>query len=88
MIGMGTAIVQQATGMNVDERTLGPDRRGFYSLDQEMKDDPDGDLAVRYSELRTPDTIAFRTQRCQFLFDKYENATVNPNKTIEKISPT
>lgn len=84
MIGMGTAMVQQAVGMNVDERTLGPDKRGFYSLDQEMKDDPDGDLAVRYSELRTPDTIAFRTQRCQFLFDKYKDATVNPNKTIEK----
>ncbi len=84
MIGMGTAFVQQETGMNVDDRTLGPDRRGFYSLDQEMIDDPDGDLAIRYSELRTPDTIAYRTQRCQFLYDKYENTTANPNKTIEK----
>lgn len=84
MVGMGSAFVQQQTGMNVDERTLGPDKRGFYSLDQEMKDDPEGDLAQRYTELRTQDTINYRTQRCQTLVDKYKDAKNNPNKTIEK----
>ncbi|MFI5171747.1 MAG: hypothetical protein ACHQFW_05115 [Chitinophagales bacterium] len=84
LIGMGPALVQQQSGLNYDIRTLGPDRNGFYSLDQEMIDDPDGDLASRYSELRTQDTIDYRTKRCQFLFDKYKTAEKNPNKTIEK----
>ncbi len=84
MVGMGNACIMQHTGLNYDERTLGPDKRGFYSLDQEMRDDPDGDLASRYSELRTQDTINYRTERCQFLYDKYKDEKKNPNKTIEK----
>ncbi len=84
LIGMGPALVQQHSGLNYDERTLGPDKKGFYSLDQEMIDDPEGDLASRYSELRTQDTIDYRTKRCQFLFDKYKDSKTNPNKTIEK----
>jgi len=84
MIGMGPALVQQHAGMNLEMRSLGPNGDGFYSLDQEMIDDPDGDLAQRYNELRTQDTIDYRTQRCQFLYDKYNNSKNNPNKTIQK----
>ncbi len=84
MIGMGTAFIQQHSGMNVEVSSLGPNGDGFYSLDQEMKDQPEGDLAQRYQELRTPDTIQYRTERCQFLFDKYKDTQNNPNKTILK----
>ncbi len=84
MIGMGTAFIQQHAGKNIEPGSLGPNGDGFYSLDQEMADEPEGDLALRYQALRTPDTIQFRTDRCQFLFDKYKDTQNNPNKTIQK----
>lgn len=82
MIGMGTTLIQQQSGLNTEPLSLGPDKDGFYALDQEMKDDPAGDLSIRYTELRTPDTVAFRTEQCQKLYDKYKDATHNPNKTM------
>lgn len=84
MIGMGSVFVQQHCGMNVEPTSLGPNHDGFYALDQEMKENPSGDLAQRYNQLRTPDTIAYRTKRCQFLYDKYKDVQKNPNQTIEK----
>ncbi len=83
LVGMGPTVVQQHAGLNTEPLSVGPDGNGFYSLDQEMHDDPQGDLATRYNELRTPDTIAYRTKRCQFLFDKYKDASKNPNKEME-----
>ncbi|MEZ5014527.1 MAG: hypothetical protein R2794_09570 [Chitinophagales bacterium] len=84
MIGIGTTLVQQHAGLNVEPKAMGPHNDGFYTLDQEMQDDPEGDLSLRYTELRTQDTIDYRTQVCQRLFDKYKDATKNPNATIEK----
>lgn len=83
LVGMGTTVIQQRAGLNEEPLAVGPDKNGFYSLDQEMYDDPNGDLAVRYNELRTQDTIDYRTKRCQFLYDKYKDATKNPNKEME-----
>lgn len=83
LVGMGPTVVQQHAGLNTQPLSVGPDGNGFYSLNQEMHDDPQGDLAIRYNELRTPDTIAYRTKRCQFLFDKYKDASKNPNKEME-----
>lgn len=83
LVGMGTTVVQQHAGLNNEPLSVGPDGNGFYSLDQEMHDDPAGDLAIRYNDLRTPDTIAFRTQRCQALYDKYKDQGKNLNKEME-----
>lgn len=84
MIGMGSSMMEQYAGLNIEPLSVGPDKNGFYALDQEMRDDPDGDLAQRYEVLRTQDTIDFRTKRCQELWDKYHTADKNPNQTIEK----
>lgn len=84
MIGMGGAYFEQQLGYNIEPLALGPDKNGFYSLDQEMKDNPEGDLAVRYDVLRTPDTIEYRTLKCQELFNKYHDSKKNYSKTIAK----
>lgn len=84
LVGMGTTVVQQHAGLNVEPLSVGPDKNGFYSLDQEMHDDPDGDLAIRYNDLRTQDTIDYRTKRCQFLYDKYKDQGKNLNKEMEQ----
>lgn len=83
LFGNGPTVIMQHAGLNIEPLSVGPDNNGFYSLDQEMHDDPEGDLAIRYNDLRTPDTIAYRTKRCQELVDHYKTATKNPNKTIE-----
>jgi hypothetical protein len=80
----GPSLIMQHAGLNIEPTSVGPDKNGFYSLDQEMHDDPEGDLAIRYNELRTQDTIDYRTQRCQQLVEKYKNESKNPNKTIEE----
>lgn len=82
MVGMGAAFLEQHFGYNYEALALGPQKNGFYSLDQEMKDNPEGDLAQRYNVLRTPDTIKYRTERCQQLFAKYGNSTKNNNITM------
>lgn len=84
LFGNGPSVIMQHAGLNIEPFSVGPDKNGFYSLDQEMHDDPEGDLAIRYNELRTPDTIAYRTKRCQELVDHYKTVTKNPNKTIEE----
>ncbi|MBK6731223.1 MAG: hypothetical protein IPG60_09745 [Bacteroidetes bacterium] len=84
MVGMGAAFLEQHLGYNLETLALGPDKNGFYSLDQELQDYPEGDLSIRYDVLRTEDTINFRTQLCQMLYDKYGDATQNPNKTMAK----
>jgi hypothetical protein len=84
LVGMGPTVVQQHAGLNIEPLSVGPEKNGFYSLDQEMHDDPEGDLAIRYNDLRTPDTIDYRTKRCQFLYDKYKDVGKNPNKEMEK----
>lgn len=84
LIGMGPSVVEQHVGMNYEPLSVGRDKNGFYSLDQEMADDPNGDLARRYAVLRTQDTIDFRTNRCRQLWEKHHDDKNNPNKTIEK----
>jgi len=84
LVGMGPTVVQQHAGLNEEPLSVGPMKNGYYSLDQEMYDDPEGDLATRYNDLRTQDTIDFRTKRCQFLYEKYKDATKNPNKEMER----
>lgn len=83
LVGMGPSVIMQHAGLNIEPLSVGPYKNGFYSLDQEMHDDPEGDLAIRYNDLRTQDTIDFRTQRCQMLYDKFKDAKKNPNKTME-----
>jgi hypothetical protein len=73
MVGMGAAMLEQHAGLNTEVLSIGPDRNGYYSLDQEMHDDPEGDLAVRYDVLRTQDTIDFRTEQCQKLYDHFKD---------------
>lgn len=84
MVGMGSAMLEQHAGINIEELALGPDRNGYYSLDQEMVDDPEGDLAIRYDVLRTQDTIDFRTMQCQKLYDKYRDKGTGYSKTMEQ----
>lgn len=84
LVGMGPTVLQQHAGLNVEPLSTGPDKNGYYSLDQEMHDDPEGDLAIRYNDLRTQDTIDFRTKRCQELYDKYKDAKKNPNQEMER----
>lgn len=84
MIGMGSSMMEQFAGKNLQPLSVGPQQNGFYSLDQEMHDDPEGDLAQRYDVLRRQDTINYRTKRCQELWDKYHAAQKNPNTVIEK----
>lgn len=84
LFGNGPSVIMQHAGLNIEPLSIGPDKNGFYSLDQEMRDDPEGDLAARYSDLRTQDTIDYRTMRCKRLVEKYKNESKNPNKTIEK----
>ncbi|MBC8048007.1 MAG: hypothetical protein H7Y00_14510 [Fimbriimonadaceae bacterium] len=83
LIGMGSSFVEQHAGKNLQPLSIGTGKNGFYSLDQEMQEDPEGDLAQRYEVLRRQDTIDYRTKRCQELWDKYHTAEKNPNKTIE-----
>ncbi len=82
MIGLGPALFEQHLGYNVEPPVLGPNKDGYYNLDQELHDYPNGDLSIRYDVLRTQDTIDNRTQVCQKLFDKYGTSTDNPNKTM------
>ena len=84
MVGMGAALLEQHTGLNVESLSLGPDKNGYYSLDQEMKDDPEGDLAVRYEFLRTQDTIYYRTRQCQLLFERFGNVQKGYSPTMSR----
>lgn len=84
MVGMGAAMLEQHAGLNVEKLSLGPQGNGYYSLDQEMIDDPDGDLSLRYDILRTPDTIAYRTELCQHLYDKYHASEKGYSQTMAK----
>ena len=84
MVGMGAALLEQHTGLNVESLSLGPDKNGYYSLDQEMKDDPEGDLAVRYEFLRTQDTIDYRTRQCQLLFERFGNVQKGYSPTMSR----
>ncbi|MFN0275507.1 MAG: hypothetical protein ACKVPJ_07170 [Chitinophagales bacterium] len=84
MIGMGSSMMEQFAGKNLQPLSIGPEQNGFYALDQEMIDDPGGDLAQRYDVLRRQDTIDYRTKRCQELWNKFNTQEKNPNKTIEK----
>lgn len=83
LFGNGPSAIMQYSGLNTEPLSIGPDKNGFYSLDQEMRDDPEGDLAARYSDLRTQDTIDYRTMRCKRLVEKYKDASKNSNKTME-----
>lgn len=83
MVGMGAAMLEQHAGLNTEVLSIGPDRNGYYSLDQEMMDDPEGDLAVRYEVLRTQDTIDFRTEQCQKLYDHFKDVGKGYSKTME-----
>ena len=84
MVGMGAAMLEQHAGLNVERLSLGPDGNGYYSLDQEMIDDPEGDLALRYSILRTQDTIDFRTEQCLRLYEKFHDVNSGYSKTMSK----
>jgi len=83
LFGNGPSVFMQHAGLNTEPLSVGPDKNGFYSLDQEMHDDPEGDLATRFSDLRTQDTIDYRTMRCKLLVEKYKDASKNSNKTME-----